>query len=97
MNLFGGETHAAEVLIGNVGSKAAYTGAGTTSVSWMMSNEAGVVIGIAIGIIGIVLSWYYKRKRDLREEEEHRSRMCERCMKRTIRMYSTGEFLNEDQ
>lgn len=58
-----------------LGSKATYTGASTTVVSWAISSEVGVVCGIAVGVAGLLVNWYYKAKQDRREQAEHEERM----------------------
>jgi hypothetical protein len=59
-----------------VGSKATYTGAGTSVLGWWASSEAGVIIGIVLGIIGLALNWYFRRREDYRQEAEHQARMA---------------------
>jgi hypothetical protein len=58
-----------------VGHKTAHAGAGTSFVGWLLSSEAGILIGILIGIAGLAIQWHYSRKRDKREEQEHKLRM----------------------
>lgn len=60
-----------------IGSKATYTGASTSIVSWFLSSQFGVLAGVLIGIAGLMINWYYKYKQDKREEEEHKKRMSE--------------------
>lgn len=57
------------------GSKATYTGASASVVGWLMSSEAGIFIGIVIGVAGFIVNWYYKHKEDKRREAEHKARM----------------------
>ena len=49
-----------------LGSKATYAGSTTSIVGWLMSNEFAVVSGMVLGLAGLVINWYYKRKSDLR-------------------------------
>lgn len=58
-----------------IASKIAYTGAGTTIGSWMLSSEFGIIAGIIVGITGLIMNWYFQRRRDRREELEHQKRM----------------------
>jgi hypothetical protein len=58
-----------------IGSKATYGGASTSVVSWLLSSEFGILMGILIGVTGLVVNWYYKHKDDKRKEEEHNRRM----------------------
>lgn len=57
------------------GTKATYTGAGTFTVGWLLSSEFGILVGIVIGVAGLVMQFYYSRKKDRREEAEHQLRM----------------------
>lgn len=61
-------TAAAEVVGAAVGSKATYAGAGVSAASWWLSSEAGVVIGIALGVLGLVVNIYFKLRSDGREQ-----------------------------
>ena len=56
-------------------SKATYGGAGASVVSWFLSSEFGMLMGILIGVVGLGINWYYKHKQDKREEVEHARRM----------------------
>lgn len=57
------------------GSKAAYGGGGTAFISGLVSSELGVICGIAVGVAGLLVNWYYKAKQDRRDEREHQRRM----------------------
>lgn len=58
-----------------VGSKATYGGASTTVASWFVSSEFGMLMGIFIGVIGLLINFYFKHKEDKRRQEEHDRRM----------------------
>jgi heme/copper-type cytochrome/quinol oxidase subunit 2 len=58
-----------------VGSKATYGGASATVASWFVSSEFGMLMGIFIGIIGLLINFYFKHKEDKRRQEEHDRRM----------------------
>ncbi|MES3041798.1 MAG: holin [Pseudomonadota bacterium] len=67
------------------GSKATWAGAGTAVAAFFTSSEFGVLIGMLIGITGLLIQWYYRRKQDRREEAadrraqaEHERRMAEK-------------------
>lgn len=49
-----------------LGSKATYAGSTTSIVGWLMSNEFAVVSGMMLGLVGLLINWYYKRKADRR-------------------------------
>ncbi|ROH87991.1 hypothetical protein ED236_00415 [Pseudomethylobacillus aquaticus] len=40
--------------------KATYTGAGMTTYFGFTLNEIGILVGIAIGVAGFAVQWYYK-------------------------------------
>lgn len=64
-----------DAAIAAAGSKATYTGAGTSLLAWMTSSEAGVVIGIVIGVVGLIVNVYFKIREDRRKQEEHETQM----------------------
>jgi hypothetical protein len=61
--------------IADAGHKTAQTGGGITILGWLTSSQGGVAIGIVIGVLGLLIQWYYRRKQDQREEAEHQLRM----------------------
>lgn len=71
------QTESIEALA-DAGHRTAQTGAGTIIISWLTSSQGGVAVGILIGVIGLVIQWYYRRKQDQREEAEHQLRMTMR-------------------
>jgi hypothetical protein len=58
-----------------VGSKATYGGASTSVVSWLLSSEFGILMGILIGLSGLMINWYYRHKEDKRRQEEHERKL----------------------
>lgn len=58
-----------------VTAKVTQVGAGTTLLSWFLSSEGGMALGIAIGVIGLAVNFYYQHRRDKREQIEHERRM----------------------
>lgn len=66
---------AAEVVGAAVGSKATYAGAGVSAASWWLSSEAGVVIGFALGVLGLIVNIYFRRKDDKRKQEMHQAQL----------------------
>lgn len=57
------------------GSKATYTGATTSVAAWVLSSEFGVLFGLMLGLLGLLINWYYKAKEDRRRQEEHNRKM----------------------
>jgi hypothetical protein len=63
--------------LAGVGSKVTYAGAGWSSVAWLLTSEAGILVGICMATCGFLMNWYYSRKKDRREQREHDARMDE--------------------
>lgn len=68
-------THTVDATMSAIGSKATYTGAGASVLGWLMSSQAGILVGIIIGVGGFLVNWYYRHKEDKRRQEEHDRRM----------------------
>jgi hypothetical protein len=66
-----------DVAISAAASKVTYAGSASVGIGWLMTNEAAVFFGILIGIGGLLVNWWYKRKADKREEELHSLRIKE--------------------
>jgi hypothetical protein len=64
-----------DVTLAAIGSKATYTGAGATFVGWILSSQFGVLAGVLIGALGLLLNFYFRRRQDAREQQEHEARM----------------------
>lgn len=64
-----------EATMAAAGSKATYTGAGTSVMGWVLSSEFGVLFGVFLGLGGLAINWYYKYKEDKRQQQEHDRRM----------------------
>ena len=66
---------AIEATLAASGAKLTYTGAGAASISWFLSSEFGILVGVVIGVCGFLVQLYYSHKRDRREQEAHERRM----------------------
>lgn len=64
-----------DAAVAAAGSKATYAGAGGAGLGWLLSSEMGVLIGVIIGIAGLAVNFYFKRREDRRLSEEHELRM----------------------
>lgn len=62
---------AIDVTMAAVGTKATYTGVGVSGLGWFLSNEFFGLAGILIGTAGLLITWYYKHKADVRHTREH--------------------------
>lgn len=58
-----------------VGSKTTFAGASMTWLGWLASNEVLGVIGAAVAIAGLAVTWYYKAEANRRQQSEHELRM----------------------
>ncbi|MCG3783937.1 holin [Delftia acidovorans] len=63
-------------------SKVGWSGLGLGGFGWLLTSEAGVAIGIVVGVAGFSVSWYYRRKEfqlklaeEARDQAEHELRM----------------------
>lgn len=56
-------------------SKAAtYVGSGTAGLSaWLGSIDWGFWVSISIALAGLVMNWYFAKKKDKRDEIEHKA------------------------
>lgn len=70
-----GDHEVAEAAIAAVAHKGTMAGAGAAVIGWATSSEAGVLIGIIIGVAGLAINWYYKARADRRASAEHAARM----------------------
>jgi len=58
-----------------VGSKMTYGGAGTAVFFGLTAEFWGVICGLIVGIAGLLINQYYKRKADRYREIEHKLRV----------------------
>jgi Bacteriophage holin family, superfamily II-like len=65
-------TNTVEASLAASGSKATWTGSAVTMFSGITSNEFGMWAGIVIGVAGLIISWYFKHKAELRYEQANR-------------------------
>lgn len=66
---------AAEATIAAVANKVTYGGSGVAFIGGLAASEIAAYGGLLIAVIGLIVQWYYKRKDDRREVEEHTARM----------------------
>lgn len=70
------------------GSKATYGGSATMIGAWWLSNEFAFLVGMIVGVLGLLVQWYYRHKltkaeiafrqaQDDRSREEHDLKMSE--------------------
>jgi hypothetical protein len=59
-----------------LGHKTAQAGTATTFVGWVLSSQGTAAIGIVIGLCGLGIQLYFRRKQDKREQAEHERKMA---------------------
>ena len=67
--------HTLDAAASALASKVTYAGAGTSVFGWLTSSEAGVVIGIVLGLLGLLVNYYFRRREDRRQQTEHEAKM----------------------
>jgi hypothetical protein len=60
------------VAAGKVGT---YGGGTSALVFGLTANELAALGGIVVGVLGLLVQWYFNRRRDRREQAEHLARM----------------------
>lgn len=58
------------------GGKTIAAGTGMTSWGWITSNEFLGLVGAAVAIAGLCITWYYKRQANRRQIVEHELRVA---------------------
>lgn len=66
---------AIEASAASLANKATYAGAGVTISGGIMLSEIAVILGMIIGVLGLLVNWYYRAKEDKRSTAEHKRRM----------------------
>lgn len=71
------ETDKIETTVTEVASKGGMGGGATTSLlGWMTSNEAVVLTGLLVTVLGFAINLYFQIRRDRREQELQRIRLA---------------------
>lgn len=65
----------AEIAGAKIGAGVTYVGSGMTVIAGLTLTEWGVVVGILTAIVGLGFQWYFRSRRNKREEEAHRANM----------------------
>lgn len=61
-------TEAVEAATIAFSNKATYVGGGTAAVLGFLHQNMVAICGIALGLLGFLTSWYFQKRRDLREQ-----------------------------
>jgi cytochrome c biogenesis factor len=86
----------ADAMIAGIGSKATQAGATTYVVSWALSSEMGVLIGIVVALIGLGVNFWFRRKQDKREQAAHDARIKHEDEAHALRMILRGDHLGKE-
>ena len=65
-----------EAAVAAVANKVTYAGGTSAVIGGLTANEWAAIGGLLIALIGLAIQWYYKRKDDRRNAEEHTARMA---------------------
>lgn len=65
-----------DTAVAALGSKATTAGVTTSTISWILSSEFGVLAGLLIGLGGFVVNWYFKVRQDKRDQLKHEAEMA---------------------
>ena len=80
------QQQAIDATLAGIGSKATQAGATTYVVSWALSSEMGVLIGIVVALIGLGVNFWFRRKQDKREQAAHDARIKHETAEHELRM-----------
>lgn len=75
-------------VLASTGAVGTYGGSAAMIGGWWLSNEFAILVGMVLGVTGLAVQWYYKRKltrteidllheKNNREQEAHEARMAE--------------------
>lgn len=67
--------HAMEAAAAAVASKATQAGAGVSILGWLTSSEAGILFGIVLGVLGLVVNFWFKWREDRRQQIAHEAQL----------------------
>ena len=61
--------------LASMGDRARDAGAGLGVFGWLLSSQFIGLAGVVVALIGVLISWHYKREANKRHEREHELRM----------------------
>jgi len=65
-----------DVIGATAGKVGAYGGGASALFFGLTANELAALGGIVVGVLGLLVQWYYNRRRDRREQAEFEARMA---------------------
>jgi len=69
---------ALETLVIETATKSTYAASFTTIAAWMVSSEAGIIIGVTLATFGFLAGVIFQWRRDAREARDRREEHAER-------------------
>lgn len=51
-----------ELIIAAAASKSTWAGVFSMFVGWLVSSNGAVAVGMAVGVAGVLINWYYRRE-----------------------------------
>ena len=81
--------------IGAAGNKLTIVGGGLAGAGWLTATEFAAIVGALVTVLGLVITWYYKREANRRLTAEHNLRQQERQMRIDL-MRATGRPVTHD-
>jgi cytochrome c biogenesis factor len=90
------EQHAIDAMLAGIGSKTTQAGATTYVVSWALSSEFGVLVGIVVALVGLGVNFWFRRKQDKREQAAHDARIKHEQDEHDLRMILRGDHLGHE-
>lgn len=89
--------------IGAAGNKATIVGGSVAVAGKLSAADIAAYVGAAVAVIGLLITWYYKREAnkrqaldDLRREAEHQRRETERDMRMQLMRASGVPVFHRD-
>jgi hypothetical protein len=76
MNPQDATSQALDATIATIGWNTTKVGTVTTVGAFLLSSQGAALVGICLGVVGLLVQWFYRRKQDRREQAEHDRRMA---------------------
>ena len=81
--------------LATLGDRTAGAGAGLGVFGWLLSSQFIGLAGLVVALIGVLISWHYKRESNRRHVAEHVLRM--ECLRRGQRVDTDLSELGADE
>jgi hypothetical protein len=64
-----------DATLATVGHRVTLGGVASAGFAWLLSSKGAAFVGIVGVFGGLFIQWYFQRRRDRREQDEHNARM----------------------